>query len=430
MPQEGIVVRPATRFAGRLHVPGDKSISHRYALLAALAEGPSVLRGFAPGADAAATCACLRALGAEVRADGPTLTIIGRGPGGLCSPEGPLDAANSGTTARLIAGVVAGLPISATVVGDPSLSRRPMERVAAPLRRMGARVALREGRLPMSIEGGSLAGIDFAPDIPSAQVKSAVLLAGLQARGVTRVIEAVPTRNHTELALARFGAAVEAAPGLAAIEGGQRLRGIEASIPGDFSSAAFWLVAAAGVPGGRVTIDGVGLNPTRTALLGALRRAGAGVEVEADASEGGEEPAGRVTVRHRHIGDLVVRPDEVAGLIDELPALAALATFGGSVTVSGAAELRVKESDRIAALAAGLAALGGDVEERADGFTVRGGRPLRGGDADAAGDHRLAMAFAVAALGARSPSAIGGAGAVAISYPGFFETLASLTGLP
>jgi 3-phosphoshikimate 1-carboxyvinyltransferase len=427
MPQDGVRVQPARRFGGRLRVPGDKSISHRYALLAALSEGRSVLDGFAPGADARATCACLGALGVEIRTAGSTVTIIGRGPGGLCSPDGPLDARNSGTTARLLAGLLAGLPLSATLVGDPSLSRRPMERVAAPLRRMGARLRLQDGHLPMEVEGRTLDGVDFTPEVPSAQVKSAVLLAGLHARGTTRVTEPKPTRNHTELALRRFGASIAQEGPSIVLAGGSRLRAVEAAIPGDLSSAAFWLVAAAGLPGAEVEVEGVGLNPTRSALLGVLRRAGADVEVRPVPAGAGDEPSGSVRVRGRGVGPVTILPGEVPGLIDEIPALAALATFRGSLVVRGASELRVKESDRITAVVAGLAALGAEVEEWSDGFAVRGGRPLRGGTADAAGDHRLAMAFAVAALGAEGPSEIRGAGAVDVSYPGFFDTLEALT---
>ncbi|MBP7568959.1 MAG: 3-phosphoshikimate 1-carboxyvinyltransferase [Acidobacteria bacterium] len=428
MPPNDVLVRPAARFGGRVRAPGDKSISHRYAMLAAVADGNSVLHGFAPGADARATCACLRALGVEIRADFPTLTIIGRGPGGLCSPKEPLDALNSGTTARLMAGLLAGLPLTVTFVGDPSLSRRPMERIAAPLRRMGARVSLEAGHLPMRVEGGGLEGIDYEPAVASAQVKSAVLLAGLHARGRTRVIEPVPTRNHTGLALRLFGAAVELSGGATAVEGGARLHGVDARVPGDLSSATFWMAAAAGMAGGWVEIEGVGLNPTRTAILGVLRRAGANVEVSAEQGlRDGEEPRGRISVRHGSHRSFTIAPEEVPGLIDELPALAALATFGGSMSVTGAGELRHKESDRIAALVRGLTALGADVDEQDDGFEVRGGRPLRGGTADASGDHRLAMAFAIAALGAEGPSVIQGADAVDVSYPGFFETLAALT---
>ncbi|HSK10029.1 MAG TPA: 3-phosphoshikimate 1-carboxyvinyltransferase, partial [Vicinamibacterales bacterium] len=342
-------------------------------------------------------------------------------------PAEPLDAANSGTTARLLGGVLAGLPLSVTVIGDPSLSRRPMERVARPLREMGASIVLRDGHLPMTITGGSLAGIDFVPDVPSAQVKGAVLLAGLQARGRTRVTERQLTRNHTELALRRFGATLDMDACTTTLTGGQRLAAVEATVPGDLSSAAFWLAGAAGLPGGAVEIEGVGLNPTRTAVLEVLRRAGADVVVEPDSQREADEPAGRVTVRHGGLTSVAITPAEVPGLIDEIPALAALAAFGGEFSVRGAAELRLKESDRIAALVAGLRALGCDGEEWEDGFAVRGRPPIGGGVADAAGDHRLAMAFAIAALGAAGPSVIRGAGAVDVSYPGFFEALGRLT---
>jgi 3-phosphoshikimate 1-carboxyvinyltransferase len=424
-PRASIHVRPASRFGGRLRVPGDKSIAHRYALLAALANGRSVVRNYAPGADCRATRACLEALGVEIEGDAVTLTIIGRGARGFCSPAGLLDARNSGTTTRLLAGLLAAHPFAATITGDGSLQRRPMRRVIAPLVRMGAGIDSNDGRLPMTIRGGPLRGIEHRTEVPSAQVKSAVLLAGLHADGTTRVTEAYTTRNHTETALLRFGARVEASGLGVAIEGGQTLKPVEADIPGDLSSAAFWLAAAAAVPGGEVEVLGVGLNPTRTAFLGVLARAGAEVRADVDSDEG-HEPVGRIRVRHAGLQPLVVTPAEVPGLIDELPALAALATHGGEITVTGASELRVKESDRISALVAGLRALGAEAEELPDGFHVAGNTRLQGGQADAAGDHRLAMAFAVAALGARGPSRIHGADAVDVSYPGFFEILSSL----
>jgi 3-phosphoshikimate 1-carboxyvinyltransferase len=426
-----MVIHPAARFGGRLRVPGDKSVSHRYALLAALARGRSSIRNFSPGADCRATVACLAALGVDVHLSGKTLTTMGRRPERLCSPTHDLDARNSGTTARLLAGVLAGEGAAATIVGDASLMSRPMKRVATPLREMGARIELRDDRLPMVVRGGSLHGIDFAPAVPSAQVKSAVLLAGLQAEGVTRVNEAIPTRNHTELALRLFGVEVTT-NGPVSLVGGQPLTAVEADVPGDFSSAAFWLVAAAGTDGGDVQVDELGLNPTRTALLEVLARAGADVEAQAPAGEGflqsGREPVGSVRLRHGGVRSFEVRPEEVPALIDEIPALAALATFGGELTVRGASELRVKESDRIASLAAGLRALGAVVEEWSDGFHIDGRTRLRGGTADAAGDHRLAMAFAIAALGAARPSTVVGADSVDVSYPGFFETLVELTG--
>jgi|WetSurMetagenome_2_1015567.scaffolds.fasta_scaffold61887_3 3-phosphoshikimate 1-carboxyvinyltransferase len=425
-----VLVRPADRVRATLRVPGDKSIAHRYALLAALAEGRSVIHGFAPGADCRSTLSCLEALGIEQTRQGTTVTLIGRGARGFRSPQGNVDAGNSGTTTRLLSGILAAQPLSVTITGDESLSRRPMARVIAPLTRMGARIEATNGRLPMTIHGGNLEGIAYRTEVPSAQVKSAVLLAGLLAGGTTCVTEAAQTRNHTELALRRFGAAVET-QGLpdggatAAVLGGQRLSSAELAVPGDMSSATFWCLAAAGLPGSQVRITDVGLNPTRTALLGVLERAGATVTAEV-ASGAEDEPAGTLTVGHAALRPIAILPAEVPGLIDELPGLAALATFGGEITVTGAGELRVKESDRITALVTGLRALGADADELPDGFHVIGRRHLEGGIADAVGDHRLAMAFAVAALGARRPSTILGAGAVDVSYPGFFDVLESV----
>jgi 3-phosphoshikimate 1-carboxyvinyltransferase len=323
---------------------------------------------------------------------------------------------------RMLAGVLAAHPFAATLVGDRSLSRRPMRRVIEPLTRMGARIQASDDHPPLTVIGGDLHGIEYAPEVPSAQVKSAVLLAGLQASGRTRVIEPARTRDHTERALQAFGATVHTRPQAVAIDGGQRLTARELVVPGDLSSAAFWAVAAAALPGSDLEIEHVGLNPTRSALLDVLERAGAIVDRDVRSNEGGE-PRGTARIRHGSLKALVIGPEEVPELIDELPALAALATFGGELTVTGAAELRLKESDRISALADGLRALGGDVDELPDGFHVRGARRLRGGLADSAGDHRLAMAFAIAALGADGPSSIAGAEAVDVSYPGFFATL-------
>ena len=424
-----VIVQPAARVRGRVSIPGDKSISHRYALLSALAEGRSTIDGYAPGADCASTLACLRALG--VRVEGPrapgrgTVTIDGRGVGGLEAPTGPLDAGNSGTTLRLLSGALAGHPFTSVLTGDASLRRRPMRRIVAPLSRMGARVTGEGDRPPLTIAGSRLEGIDFTPPVPSAQVKSAVLLAGLHAAGDTTVRETATTRDHTELALPMFGVELGRARGSVTLRGGQRLRAARLSVPGDLSSAAFWATAAAALPGSDVTLEDVGLNPTRTGILEWLQRAGAEVAVVQVAENGGER-RGSVRVRHGGRGALEVGPADVPGLIDELPALAALATHGAELRVTGAGELRHKESDRISALADGLRALGGQVDEMADGFHVAGARPLRGGEADAAGDHRLAMAFAIAALGGRQPSRIRNAEVVDVSYPGFFDVLASL----
>jgi len=415
-------------------VPGDKSISHRYAILAALAEGRSTFEDFAPGADCRSTLSCLGRLGVavDVEASG-AVRIVGRALGGFREPADALDAGNSGTTLRLLMGSVAGHALACRFVGDASLSRRPMRRVIEPLEQMGARVEATEGHAPLTVRGARLHGVAYRQSVPSAQVKSAVLLAGLHAEGTTSVTEPAATRDHTERALATFGGMVTMSGLTVSVAGGQHLGAQTLAVPGDFSSAAFWLVAAAALPDSSVEIENVGLNPTRTGLLDVLGRFGARVYVEVTATVGGE-PRGIVRVEHDQSGAVTIASDEVPGLIDELPAIAALGAHGGEVTVTGAAELRVKESDRIAALVAGFRALGIAAEERADGFIVGGarvgaGRSPRpsGGRADARGDHRMAMAFAIAALAARQPSTIDGADAVVISYPGFFDTLNRLT---
>jgi 3-phosphoshikimate 1-carboxyvinyltransferase len=426
LPSPSVVIRPARALRGRLQVPGDKSISHRYAILAALAEGPTRIRGYAPGADCGATLACLEGLGVAIRRDGDLVALDGRGARGFDVPTGPLDAGNSGTTMRLLAGVLAGYPVDVTVQGDPSLSQRPMRRVIEPLTLMGATILAATGdRPPLRIRGGALRAIDYTVPVPSAQVKSAILLAALRADGTTIVREPVPTRDHTERALHAFGADVKIEDGGLALRGGQRLSARELTVPGDLSSAAFFGAAAAALPGSEVTIEGVGLNPTRTAWLRVLERAGARIEaVEQGHDEG--EPYGWLRIVPGGLDRVEIAPGEVPSLIDELPALAALATHGGTLVVSGASELRVKESDRISALVTGLRALGADADERSDGFVVRGGTRLTGGTADAAGDHRLAMAFALAALGGAAPSTITGAAAVGVSYPAFFDVLEAL----
>ena len=422
------LVRPARAVRGTLRVPPDKSISHRYALLAAIAGGRTVIDAYSTGADCLSTLSVLQALGVPVtRAvtdGGLRVTIDGR-PEGFTAPSGPLDCGNSGTTMRMLSGLLASQPFTATLVGDRSLSGRPMRRVAAPLTAMGARIDLQEGgRPPLTITGGALTGITHTPEVPSAQIKSAVLLAGLGAAGRTTVREPAATRDHTERALTAFGVDVtRTANGDVSVEGGARLAsGLSLAVAGDPSSTAFLAVAAAGLPGSMVEITDVGLNPTRTALFDVLRRAGAEVTTTIDTTRHGE-PVGRVRVAHGAPAALVIAPDEVPLLIDELPALAALATFGGSIEVHGAAELRVKESDRIAALVQGLATMGADIEEFADGFAVRATRRLTGGEVDAHHDHRLAMTFAIAGLGATGATAIHGAEIAAVSFPGFFETL-------
>jgi 3-phosphoshikimate 1-carboxyvinyltransferase len=417
------VIAPGRTVRGRIQVPGDKSISHRYAILAALADGRSTIVNYAPGGDCQSTLGCLAALGVSIERPDGGLAITGRGLGGLQPPARPLDCGNSGTTMRLLAGVLAAHPFDTTLVGDPSLSRRPMRRVIAPLTEMGARFEAAPGdRPPLVVHGGHLRTLHFQPDVPSAQVKSAVLLAGLHVAGTTSVTEPAATRDHTERALAAFGAPPAVEGRRVSVSGGRRLVARDLRVPGDISSAAFPAVAAAALPGSDVTIDGVGLNPSRAAILDLLRRFGAQVDAQVT-EQGAGEPVGHIRVRHGGLEAVEIRPEEVPEIIDELPVLAALATFGGGVTVSGAGELRVKESDRISALVGGLRAMGADAEERPDGFTIRPTRPLTGGAVDAHGDHRLAMAFAIAALGATGPTTIAGAEVVAISYPGFFSDL-------
>ena len=424
------MVHPVTRVKGSIDIPGDKSVSHRYALLAALADGQSTVAHYAPGEDCAATLSCLTQLGVDVtRTTAPTgdpvVIIQGRGVGGLAAPIEPLDAQNSGTTLRLLAGVLAGHPFDSHITGDPSLRRRPMRRIIDPLTRMGARLSGDDDRPPLHIHGAALTGTNVTPPVPSAQVKSAVLLAGLHASGSTTVHESAATRDHTELALPVFGVEVTRNGTTVTVSGGQRLQGAEVRVPGDVSSAAFWAIAAAALPGSDLTLRDVGLNPTRLGFLPLLDRIGAQVALSDITEEAGER---RGTMRIQHGGNdpLEIDPTEIPGVIDELPVLAALATHGGDLRVTGAGELRHKESDRITKLAAGFRGLGGQIEEFEDGFHVMGRQRLQGGSADAAGDHRLAMAFAVAALGATGPSDIHNAEVVNVSYPGFFEVLSEI----
>jgi len=326
----------------------------------------------------------------------------------------------------MLAGILAAHSFSASVTGDDSLRRRPMRRIIVPLERMGARIASHEGCPPLTIQGTArLEPIDLVPDVPSAQVKTAVLLAGLHAAGQTRVQEGLPTRDHTERALEAFGVRLERDGRSVSLKGGQPLAACRLDVPGDISSAAFWMVAAASLSGSEIVIASVGLNPTRTGIIDVLRRMGAEIDVEGVDTMVGE-PIGTITVRHGGLGATEILPAEVPGVIDELPVLGALATHGGEIRVTGAQELRVKESDRISSLADGLRRMGADIEELPDGFHVRGTRRLRGGEVDARSDHRLAMAFAIAALGASGPTTIHDAGAAAVSYPEFFSVLESL----
>lgn len=424
------VIVPARNVLGSLRMPGDKSISHRYAMLAGLAEGTTRLRNFSTGADPHSTLACMRQLGATVvgGATPDPIEITGRA-GVLLQPDALLDCGNSGSTMRMLAGILAAQPITCTLIGDPSLSRRPMERIRAPLAAMGAHLDLTDGHAPVTIRGGALQGIDYQTPIASAQVKTCLLFAGLQANGTTSVHESVHTRDHGELALRAFGAEVIRGKGSVSIQGGQRLHAIEATVPGDLSSAAFFLCAAGLFPEANLVLDGVGLNPTRAALLDVLRMLGVGLSVMQLAEQHGELSGMlQVTGARNGMAGAEITGALSAQLIDELPVLAAIAPYTREgVRIRDARELRIKESDRIALVAQNLRAMGATVEEFEDGLDVPGGQQLHGAEVDSGGDHRIAMAFSVAALRASGETAIHGADSAAISFPEFFEFLDRVT---
>ncbi len=422
-------VEPVAALEGHVAVPGDKSISHRAVLVGAISDGTSTVSGFGRSADTESTIAAMRALGAEiVEEDVDTLTIHGVGLRGLREPDAPLDCGNAGTLMRLLPGILAGQDGRFELIGDESLSARPMERVAEPLRRMGATVETTEGHAPIVVTGGRLAPIDYALPVASAQVKSAVVLAGLYADGAeTTVVETLPTRDHTERMLERAGARIERRPTSVSVYPAARLELGSVEVPGDFSSAAPLLVAAAIVPGSDVTVHGVGLNPGRTGLLDVLERMGARIAVYNRRSLGGE-PAGDVQVQASELVGTRVSPTEVPTLVDELPLFAVAASHArGESFVNGAAELRVKESDRIETVVEELRRIGAHIRATPDGFRIRGvPARLRGGVVDTHGDHRLAMLGAVAGIASREGVDIAGADVVETSFPGFYELLAQL----
>jgi 3-phosphoshikimate 1-carboxyvinyltransferase len=420
-------ITPAASLRGALRLPGDKSISHRYAMLAAIAEGVTRIRNYAPGADCRSTLECLGALGAPVEQQGHEVVIAGRGLAGLKEPAGTLDAGNSGSTLRMLSGILAAQPFSTQIAGDESLSRRPMDRIMRPLAAMGASIQAREGRYPpLEIHGGALQPIDYALPVASAQVKTCVLFAGLHAGGVTTVREPVRTRDHTELALREFGAGLEVRERVISVRGPARLTARELTVPGDLSTAAFFLVAALLVPDSELVLEQVGLNPTRAALLDFLAGMGAGISIPRGAQQAGEL-AGDIVVRHSRVRGGVVEGALTAALIDEIPVLAVLgAASEQGLTVRDAAELRIKETDRIATLADNLRRMGVALEVRPDGFEVPGGQSFHAAELDSFGVHRIAMAAAVAALAADGESTVAGAEAAAVSYPDFFRALAQL----
>ena len=419
------IIRPARNILGTLRLPGDKSISHRYALLGAFAEGTSRFSNFSTGADCASTLACMQALGARVRKlDDGRIEIDGVG-GRVTPADHPLDCGNSGSTMRMISGLLAPQKGTFTLIGDASLSRRPMERIRNPLAEMGAQISLTDGHAPVTIQGAPLHAIDFTTPVPSAQVKTCILLAGLQTEGATTVRESIRTRDHSELALRAFGAKLTRSIDSITINGPQKLHAIEAVVPGDISSAAFFLCAAALFPNSGLILDSVGLNPTRAALLDVLTTLGARIAV-LQLQEVNSELVGTVQITADESG---LRSTEVSGalaaqLIDELPVLAAIGPYtSGGIRIRDAKELRVKESDRIALVARNLRAMGAEVEEFEDGLDVPGGQRLHGAVIDSGGDHRIAMAFSVAALRAEGETLIQGAGSAAISFPEFFDLL-------
>ncbi|MFI4943133.1 MAG: 3-phosphoshikimate 1-carboxyvinyltransferase [Burkholderiales bacterium] len=419
-------IEPAASVRGTFTLPGDKSISHRAAILGAMAEGETRIVNFSEAADCASTLGCLRGLGVRVARDGSEVVIQG-GLESWRAPASVLDAGNSGSTIRMLAGPLAGRPVRATLTGDESLSRRPLERVAAPLRAMGATLETSDGHAPLTITGGALRGMTHELPVASAQVKTALLLAGLSASGRTTVREPMPSRDHTERMLPAFGARVVRDGLAASVDGGQRLRGTSVDVPGDASSAAFLVVAALVLPDSEMRLEGVLLSPTRTAFLEVLRAMGGRVEVLVERTE--PEPVGTIVASSSSLVGTRIDPALVPSLIDEVPALAVAGAFAsGRLEVTGAGELRHKETDRIAALTRGLTALGARVEERPDGLVVEGGAPLRGAQVDSEDDHRIAMALSVAALGARGASEVARGECVAVSFPSFYEVLGRATG--
>ncbi len=421
-------ISPAKNLIGAVRLPGDKSISHRAAMFAALARGTSRIENFATSADCASTLNCLRTLGVRIEQAGTTVTIHGVGKRGLAAPEKPLDCGNSGTTMRLMSGILAGQNFDSVLIGDESLSKRPMKRVIEPLRRMGAVIESVDGHAPLTIRGKNpLTAIEYETVIASAQVKSAVLLAGLNADGVTSVVENTPTRNHTELMLKMFG--VNVGPNIS-VSGAAVITALDFRVPGDISSAAFFIVAAACLEGSRIVIENVGLNPSRSAILGTLVSFGVDVQVS-DLRDTDSEPVATITIQGcnsliRKGESNILNGKIIANMIDEIPILAVFGTqIEGGIEIRDAGELRVKESDRIVSVVENLKRMGADVAEFDDGLRV-GKSNLKGAVIDSFGDHRIAMAFAVAALFADGETEINSAECADVSFPGFFDVLQSV----
>src|SRR5438105_2066343 len=426
MIENSVVVRPAKSLSGSMRLPGDKSISHRYAMLGGIAEGTSKLENFSTGADCASTLDCMQCLGVQWERNGPSVVIQGSG-AKLRKPQEPLDCGNSGSTVRMLSGILAGQDFTSELIGDESLSRRPMARIIKPLEMMGATIESHDGsRLPLRVRGRRLKPIDYPLPVASAQVKTSLLFAGLYADGVTRVEEPIQTRDHGELALQAFGATIDRQMREVSIAGGQRLHAIEATIPGDISSAAFFLCAAGLFADSDLVIRGLLLNPTRARLLDFL--IGLGMKITmTDLLEQHGELMGTLQVQGGTLRGARVAGGDSAALIDEIPVLAAIAPYtADGIEIRDARELRVKESDRIASVATNLRLMGAIVEEFDDGLHIPGGQKLHGAPLDSFGDHRIAMAFAVAALRAEGETEIRNADAAVISYPDFFNALDGL----
>jgi len=418
---------PASSVEGSISLPGDKSISHRYAMLASIADGATKIHNYSTGADCHSTLGCVRALGIEVEGGGTEFTVHGRGLDGLRQPAADLDAGNSGSTIRMLSGILAAQPFRSRIFGDESLSRRPMQRIMTPLAQMGARIDARDGKFPpLEIHGGRLRPIHYDLPVPSAQVKTCVLFAGLFAEGETSVGEPVRSRDHSEIALREFGAEVTAAGGLIAITGRPKLEARELFVPSDLSSAAFFIAAALMLPGSRLTISGVGLNPTRSALLDFLAGMGARIRIAGIESRNGEL-VGEILVEHSELRGGKISGGLTAALIDEIPVLAVLgAATEQGLEIRDAQELRIKETDRIRTVVDNLKLMGVAAEELPHGMIIPGRQKFRAAQVDSHGDHRIAMAFAVAGLSAAGTTAIEGAEAASVSFPEFWDTLAAI----
>ncbi|MCM3571659.1 3-phosphoshikimate 1-carboxyvinyltransferase [Mesobacillus subterraneus] len=417
-----------TSLEGQVKVPGDKSISHRAVMFGSIANGVTRIENFLPGEDCLSTISCFRQLGVEIVQNGSDVTVTGKGTAGLRQPQETLYVGNSGTTIRLMMGILSGLPFKSTLEGDESIARRPMTRVTLPLSKMGASITGRNNGefTPLTVQGQKLNGITYELPVASAQVKSAILLAGLQAEGETVVVEPVKTRDHTERMIKQFGCQVERKENAVKVTGGQMLKGTDINVPGDISSAAFFLVAAAVVPGSDIILRNVGLNPTRTGIIDVLRAMGADFIVEPYEGESAE-PAGDIRIKHSELRGTIIEGDLIPRLIDEIPVIALLATQAeGKTVIKDAGELKVKETNRIDTVVNELKKLGADIEATDDGMIIQGNQSLQGGTVSAHGDHRIGMMLSIAALLCKRDVILEQSEAVAVSYPGFFDDLYSL----